>query len=75
MKLAQKIFSEPFSWLLKLFQANQPLDVFKLTLGVLWVVVINFVDGVGLFHEIFQISVEQTMCVKQSGSDGPFRDS
>jgi hypothetical protein len=75
MKLVEKILREPFSWLFEPLQSNQPLDVFKLTHGVLWIVIANFVHEAGLFHKIFKIGLEQAMCVKQSGSDGPFRDS
>jgi hypothetical protein len=60
----KEIFGESLPWLFKPFQSNQPLDVFKLTHGVLWVLISNFVNGACLFHKIFKIGLEQSVSVK-----------
>ena len=39
MKLVQEVFGKTFLGLFKPLQSNQPLDVFKLIHGVLWIVV------------------------------------
>jgi hypothetical protein len=75
MKLLQELLSESFAWLFKPLQSHQSLDVFKLAHGILWVLVAHLVNVSVLFHKIFKVGLEQSMCVKQSRSDGPFRDS
>ena len=39
MKLLEEVFGEPCFRLFKPLQPDQPLDVFKLTHGMLWIVV------------------------------------
>jgi hypothetical protein len=50
--------------LFKPLQSHQSLDVFKLAHGILWVLVAHLVNVSVLFHKIFKVGLEQSMCIK-----------
>jgi hypothetical protein len=75
MNSLEKILRESFFLAVRTASIESTAGCFQTRSWRAVVLIANFVNEAGLFHKIFKVGLEQAMCVKQSRSDGPFRDS